>query len=127
MSQNPINLAVRFLLELAALAALAYWGWTQHTGALRFLLAFGLPILVSVIWATFAVPGDRSRSGKAPVPVPGAVRLLIEALLFISAVWCLQDAGAVTLAWIMSIVLVVHYAISYDRIAWLLGNRRSPT
>jgi uncharacterized membrane protein HdeD (DUF308 family) len=120
MSQNPINLALRFLLELAALAALAYWGWTQHTGALRFLLAFGLPVLAAVIWATFSVPGDRSRSGKAPVPVHGVVRLLLEALLFGSAVWCLQDAGAVTFAWLLGIVLVVHYAISYDRIAWLL-------
>lgn len=120
MSQNPLNLAVRFLLELVALAALAYWGWTQHTGALRFLLALGLPLLAAILWATFSVPGDRSRSGKAPVPVPGILRLLLEALLFISAVWCLQDAGATTLAWIMGVLLVAHYALSYDRIAWLL-------
>ncbi len=120
MSQNPLNLALRFLLELAALACLAYWGWTQHTGALRFLLALGLPLLAAILWATFSVPGDRSRSGTAPVPVPGIVRLLLEALLFISAVWCLQDAGATTLAWIMGILLVAHYALSYDRIIWLL-------
>jgi hypothetical protein len=120
MSQNPINLAIRFLLELAALFSLAYWGWTQHTGALRFLLAIGLPLLAMLLWATFTVPGDRSRSGNAPVPVPGFVRLLLEALLFVSAVWCLQDAGAVTLAWIMGIALALHYAVSYDRILWLL-------
>ncbi len=52
--------------------------------------------------------------------MPGIVRLLLEALLFISAVWCLQDAGATTLAWIMGILLVAHYALSYDRIIWLL-------
>lgn len=120
MSQNPFNLAVRFLLEITALAALAYWGWTQHTGALRFLLALGLPLLAAVLWATFSVPGDRSRSAKPPVPVPGWVRLLLEALLFIAAVWCLQDSGAATLAWVMGIVLAAHYAVSYDRIAWLL-------
>ena len=84
------------------------------------MLAFGLPVLAMVFWATFSVPGDRSRSGKAPVPVPDFVRLLIEALLFGSAVWCLQDAGAVTLAWVMGAVLVLHYALSYDRIVWLL-------
>ena len=43
MSQNPLNLAVRFALELAGLYALGLWGWTQHTGILRYLLTIGLP------------------------------------------------------------------------------------
>ncbi len=120
MSQNPINLAVRFILELAALAALAYWGWTQHTGVLRYLLTVGLPVLGAVLWGVFAVPGDRSRSGDAPVPVPGILRLLLELLLFGFAAWCLYDAGLVLLANIFGIVVLVHYIISYDRIIWLL-------
>jgi hypothetical protein len=120
MSQNPINLAVRFILELAALAALAYWGWTQHTGILRYLLTVGLPVLGAVLWGVFAVPGDRSRSGDAPVPVPGILRLLLELLLFGFAAWCLYDAGLVLLANIFGIIVLVHYIISYDRIIWLL-------
>jgi hypothetical protein len=120
MSQNPINLAVRFILELAALAALAYWGWTQHTGVLRYLLTVGLPVLGAVLWGVFAVPGDRSRSGDAPVPVPGILRLLLELLLFGFAAWCLYDAGLVLLANIFGIIVLVHYIISYDRIIWLL-------
>ena len=120
MSQNPINLAVRFILELAALAALAYWGWTQHTGVLRYLLTVGLPVLGAVLWGVFAVPGDRSRSGDAPVPVPGILRLLLELLLFGFAAWCLYNAGLVLLANIFGIVVLVHYIISYDRIIWLL-------
>ena len=120
MSQNPINLAVRFILELAALAALAYWGWTQHTGVLRYLLTVSLLVLGAVLWGVFAVPGDRSRSGDAPVPVPGILRLLLELLLFGFAAWCLYDAGLVLLANIFGIVVLVHYIISYDRIIWLL-------
>ena len=120
MSQNPINLAVRFILELAALAALAYWGWTQHSGILRYLLTVSLPVLGAVLWGVFAVPGDRSRSGDAPVPVPGILRLLLELLLFGFAAWCLYDAGLVLLANIFGIVVLVHYIISYDRIIWLL-------
>ena len=50
MSQNPINLGVRFLLELAALAALGFWGWTQHTGVLRYLLAIVLPLFAAFMW-----------------------------------------------------------------------------
>lgn len=122
MSQNPINLAVRFLLELAALGALAYWGWTQHTGLLRYLLALGLPLLAAVLWGVFAVPGDRSRSGGAPVPVPGILRLLLELLLFGSAAWCLFDAGQVLLANMFGLIVLIHYFISYDRILWLLRN-----
>ncbi len=120
MSQNPINLAVRFILELAALAALAYWGWTQHTGILRFLLAIGLPVFGAMLWGVFAVPDDPSRSGHAPVPVPGILRLLLELLLFASAAWCLYDAGLVLLANVFGLIVLVHYIISYDRIVWLL-------
>ena len=120
MSQNPANLAVRFLLEIAALGSLAYWGWTQHAGFLRYLLAIGLPLLASILWATFAVPGDRSRSGKAPVPVPGIVRLILELAIFGSAAWCLAEAGQALWANIFSLVVLVHYAVSYDRVLWLL-------
>jgi hypothetical protein len=126
MSQNPVNLAVRFMLELAALAALAYWGWVQHTGILRFLLALGLPLLAATLWAVFAVPGDRSRSGGAPVPVPGIVRLLLELLLFGAAAWCLYDADRVILANIFGLIVLIHYVISYDRIIWLLRNGKQP-
>lgn len=38
MGSNPINLAVRFLLEMFALFALGRWGWMQGTGILRFVL-----------------------------------------------------------------------------------------
>jgi hypothetical protein len=68
MANNPINLLVRFILELAGLFALGYWGWTQHTGALRILLAVGLPLLAAAIWGVFRVPGH---PGNAPVAVPG--------------------------------------------------------
>ena len=120
MSANPINLALRFILELAALFALGYWGWTQHLGPWRFILAFGLPLLAAVLWGTFNVPGDPSRSGKAPVSVPGAVRLLLELALFAAAIVALYAAGRTGWAALMGAVVLIHYAVSYDRIAWLL-------
>jgi hypothetical protein len=119
MSQNPINLGIRFLLELAALAALAYWGWTQHTGILRYLLAIGLPSLAAVMWGTFRVPADASANGKAPVPVAGWLRLSLELVFFTSAAWCLFDAGAMFAGYIFSGVALIHYLVSYDRILWL--------
>jgi hypothetical protein len=84
------------------------------------LLAIGGPILAAVLWATFAVPDDPSRSGKAPVPVPGILRLALELAIFAFAAWALYDAGNSLLALILGAVVVVHYALSYDRIGWLL-------
>jgi hypothetical protein len=120
MSQNPANLAVRFLLELAALFALSYWGWMRHAGALRYVLVIGLPLLAGFIWGAFRVPGDASASGRAPVPVPGWLRLAFELALFGFAAWAFFDAGAAGAGWVFGAVAFVHYLLSYDRIGWLL-------
>ena len=119
MSQNPINLAVRFLLELAALTALGLWGWTQHTGILRYFLVIGLPLIAATLWGTFRVPADASANGKAPVPVAGWLRLLLEVVFFTSAAWCFFNAGALLTGYIFSGVALIHYLVSYDRILWL--------
>jgi hypothetical protein len=120
MGSHPINLAVRFLLEVAALVAIGYWGWSQHSGALRFVLAIGGPLLIAILWGAFAVRNDPSRSGKAPVPVPGMARLALEIAIFAFAAWALYDAGNRLLGLVFALVVMVHYALSYDRIAWLL-------
>ncbi|NJN83202.1 MAG: YrdB family protein, partial [Caldilineaceae bacterium] len=90
-------------------------------GWLRYLLAAGLPLLGAVLWGTFRVPGDASSAGNAPVPVPGWVRLALELGLFGAATWAFADAGAERTALLFGAVVVLHYAISYDRILWLLN------
>ncbi len=120
MSENPINLAFRFLLELAGLAALSYWGWSQFGGVLRVALGIGLPFLTAILWATFRVPGDSSSSGRAPVRVPGLVRLLLEIVLLGGGALALFQAGQTLLAGLFTAGLIVHYALSLDRVRWLL-------
>jgi len=120
MAYHPVNLAVRFLLELAGLVAMAYWGARQADGVLRYVLAVGIPLVAAALWGTFAVPGDPSRSGKAPVPVPGIVRLALELAFFVFAVWALYDAGLVTSSIGTGVIVLIHYAVSYERIVWLL-------
>jgi len=122
MGSHPVNLTVRFLLELSALTATGIWGWWQNDGWIRFVLAFGIPVIVAAIWGTFAVPNDPSRSGKAPIAVPGIVRLVIELAIFAIAIWMLQDIGFTRISWILGIIVAVHYIISYDRIIWLFKN-----
>lgn len=123
MGSHPINLALRFLLEIAALVAIGYWGFDQHSGIWRFIIGIGGPVIAAALWATFAVPDDPSRSGRAPVPIPGVLRLVLELSLFGFAVWALYDAGSPILALIMASVTIVHYALSYDRVAWLIRQK----
>ena len=122
MGSHPINLVFRLVLELGALVALGAWGWHLGEGVLRYLLAAAIPAVAAVLWGTFAVPDDPSRSGKAPVPVSGMLRLALEIGIFALATWSLFDVGAVLWAWILGIAVLVHYAISYDRFGWLLKH-----
>lgn len=115
-----MNLAVRFVLELSALAALGVWGWQQGDGWSAVALAVGLPVLAAVMWGTFAVAGDPSRSGSAPIAVPGFARLALELAMFALATWALYDVGAHWLSLAMGAVVLVHYLTSYDRVVWLL-------
>ena len=77
---NPVNLAVRFILELTGLFSFGLWGWNQADGILRFVLAFGIPTVAAALWGTFAVVDDPSRSGKAVIPVNGILRLFLEVI-----------------------------------------------
>jgi len=120
MSNNPVNLALRFILEILGLFALGYWGYTQHTSLEQVLWTIGLPLAAAVIWGTFRVPND---PGKAPVPVPGWVRLLLEIAYFGAAVWALFASGESTWAYVFGGVVLIHYLISYDRVLWLIRQR----
>jgi len=69
MGSHPINLAIRFLLEVMALLAMGFWGWRFGEGWLRFALAAILPIIAALLWGIFAVPSDPSRSGGAALSI----------------------------------------------------------
>ena len=123
MSTHPLNLAFRFLLEIVALIAAGYWGWKQGTGFTRYLFALGIPIGLAVLWGTFAVPNDPSRSGEAPVPVPGIIRLIIELGIFGFGIWALYTAASDWLGVVFGGCVILHYILSYDRILWLITGR----
>ena len=96
------NLALRFLLEVCALAALAYWGFRTGEGTIaRWALGIGAPLLAAIVWGTFVAP-------KAAMSVSSPVRLGFELLVFGAAVAALFAAGRPGLA----IALGVVYAIN---------------
>ena len=113
------NDVLRFGLEVAALGALAYWGWTAAAGTPGAVLAVALPLVAAALWGTFRVPND---PGPAPVAVPGAVRLGLEWALFGLAGVGLAVAGRPTLAAVLVIATTLHYVLARDRVRWLLAG-----
>ena len=100
------NEALAFLLELAALAALSYWGFTGPSGiAARVLLGIGAPVLAAVVWGLFAAPRARLRPPLAGV-------LAVKALVFGAAAVALYASGGHLLAIVFAIVVVANTALA---------------
>lgn len=58
---KAINLGVKFLLELAALAALAWWGGTVGHGVVSVVVAIAAPVLAAILWGRWAAPRAERR------------------------------------------------------------------
>jgi hypothetical protein len=93
------SLALRFLLELAALGALAYWGFQEFDGAAAILVGIGAPLAAALVRAVFVAPKRRVRREEA-------LRWLAELLVFGAAAAALIDAGAVVLGIAFAVVAV---------------------
>lgn len=99
------NLAVAFLLELCALAALGYWGF--HTGSgtgAKLALGIGTPLLAAIAWGTFVAP-------KAAVSLPAPAHLALQLLVFGVAAAGLAVAGRPTWAWAFGLAVVANLAL----------------
>lgn len=93
--------ALRFLVELAALVALGYWGLRTGEGSLASgALAVAAPLGAAGVWGTFVSP-------KAPYRLPGAARLAVELLLFGVVAAALMWVGRPTAAGVLAGVAVV--------------------
>ena len=81
------NLGLRFLLELAALAAVGWWGWHIGGSTLgRLVLAIVLPLGVALVWGAFIAPKARVKVSR---PVWYGLQVLIfgAAALALVSVW----------------------------------------
>jgi len=97
-----LNLAVRFLLELCMLAAVAFWGFkTQSSWIMKILFGIGLPVLIAVLWGIFLAP-------RATRPLSGVAFLSLELVLFATGAVALFASNKSTLGWAYTIVLIVN-------------------
>jgi Protein of unknown function (DUF2568) len=96
----------------------AYWDWNPHTVPKHWAWALALPAVAAVLWATLRTPGD----GPDPVvAINGPLRLALELGIVCGAAVALYAAKRHTLALAMAALIAVDYALSYDRVARLLG------
>ncbi|SRR6056297_176083 len=114
------NLALRFGLELAALAGFAVAAWYFSSGPMRWVAVTAVPLFVAIIWGAFNVRDDPSRSGKAPIEVGGRVRLAIELLVLVGGALAFALAGRIPVSVGLSVLIFAHYATSVSRIKWLI-------
>ncbi|HET8908617.1 MAG TPA: YrdB family protein [Ktedonobacterales bacterium] len=99
-----INLGLAFFVELAALAALGYWGFTVGPNVvLKFVLGLGAPALAVVIWAFFGAP-------RSSMQLQGVAYLALQALVFGSGALALVAAGQRGLGITYAIVAFVNSA-----------------
>ena len=100
-----IVLGLRFVCEMAALAAVAYWGQQAADGVAGIALA----AIAVAAWrwsgVCFSRPGGGWRSGRA-------TRLVIELAVWVAAASALWSAGQPTLAVVLFVVAVVTGAIN---------------
>lgn len=95
------NLALAFLLELCALAALGYWGvWVGSGPLIKIALGIGAPLFAAILWGLFAAP-------RAPVSVP-LVGLGVKVIVFGSAVAALYTTGQRGLAITFAVLVLLN-------------------
>ncbi|GAA3343488.1 hypothetical protein GCM10020358_42980 [Amorphoplanes nipponensis] len=96
------HLLLRFVLELGALAALAYAGWQASDNLwLRLLAAIGLPLVAAVVWGQWVAP-------KARRPLPDPLRLVPEWLVFGGATVALAVTGHPILAVVLAVLAAAN-------------------
>lgn len=97
------NLALKFVLELCAFTALAYWGSTTGPVALNVILGIAAPALAIGLWSIFAAPKSERR-------LPTTQRIAFELAVFAVSVVALAAAGKESAALILGVAMAVNAA-----------------
>ena len=100
------NLALRFLLELGALAAVGYWGWKTSEGVMRWVLPVSGILAVVAVWILFVSPDPR-------ISLARPVRLIIEFAVWAAAGAALYAAGQRGLAIGFVVVAIMSGTANY--------------
>lgn len=96
------NLAIRFLLEVVAVASLAYWGYKAPSPTVaKVALAIAAPLILIGVWAFVVAPG--ADNPLAPTP-----RILIGSVLLLVSTAALARTGLTKKAGIVAVVITLN-------------------
>ncbi|MEV5602733.1 YrdB family protein [Streptomyces sp. NPDC052299] len=100
------NELLAFLLEVAALACLFWWGFTLADNlAVRVLIGSAVVVVAVVLWSLFAAPRARFRPPLAGV-------LAVKALVLGGGALALYGVGHPAVALTLGVVVVINTALA---------------
>jgi FtsH-binding integral membrane protein len=102
------NLLLKFGLELAALAAFAYWGSTLQGVAVSVAVAVAAPLGAAVLWGVLAAPNS-SRRLETAARVPFELTVFTLATIALVAAKQPVMAAAVAAAVVLNSLLLTRY------------------
>lgn len=102
---KALNAVLAFGLELAMLAAFARFGYTVASGAMRWVLAIGLPIVVMIMWGIWTAPNSSTRLEQP-------LLLCFELGIMLVAAYLVWRGGNILLAGIFAGLAVVSQVIA---------------
>jgi len=100
------NEALAFVLEVAAIALLCWWGFASGPNlALRIVLGLGVPAVAVALWRLFAAPRARRRPS-----LPGV--LAVKALVLLGAAAALYALGHPVAAGVFAVLVIANTAVA---------------
>ncbi|GGU95523.1 hypothetical protein GCM10010182_09950 [Actinomadura cremea] len=119
---HVVNEGLAFLIELAAFAAIAWWGFTVGDAVLvNVVLGIGGPAAGIALWSLFAAPKARFDAGLPIV-------LLVKALVFAAAALAVLGVGHPVLAAAFAAIALVNTVLAtLDRDAHFRAARDEPS
>ena len=103
---RALNLGLAFVLELALLGALAYWGFQlDTTTAVRWLVGIGAPVALAVGWGLVAAPQARRR-------LPPSQLIVFKLVVFALGAALLYSTGQHGLAIALGALALVNLGLS---------------
>lgn len=103
---RSMNLLVRFLLELSALAALVFAGSRAAQHAVAITLAIAAPCCLAVLWSLFA-----AHKARYAFPRPG--KAIAGFLLLVASAAALAMAGRPALAAVFAVLILANSLLLY--------------
>jgi hypothetical protein len=104
---KSFNLALAFLLEVAMLAAYAYWGFQAGSSTImKVVLGIGIPLGVAVIWGLLMAP-------RSPRRLQGVAYLALKIVLFGLAIAALIVIGKPGPGIAFAVVFLINTILLY--------------